>query len=174
MAALDRDYALIIVLLRRGTDVWGGPDGRRPSSPTAAWNSASAWSSAIWPKRSRGRLVRGGRPVAPDGRAVDAARELLIGADRPDAVHAINETYAAALLQVAAELGLAVPRQLMVTAMGEGGAPGRPALTRLALDTRRIGATCAEMLIDVLAGVERTPVTVACELVLGETSRQGR
>jgi DNA-binding LacI/PurR family transcriptional regulator len=241
IAALDRDYALIVVPLRPGSDLWGRvpmdgvivvdpvaddpviaearkrglavvADGRPPGTvPGGAADvphvhsdmqhglglvlthlvdsgarriglltgpeldaytldteqAYTAWCAKTGQPPVLVRVDPGGHE--PEGHALEAARTLLTGAGRPDAVHAINETYAAALLQAAAELELDVPNALMVTAMGED-IGGHSSLTRLSLDTRRIGATCAEMLIDVLAGVDREPVTVPCELILGSST----
>ncbi|MFF3552151.1 LacI family DNA-binding transcriptional regulator [Streptomyces tsukubensis] len=103
--------------------------------------------------------------------ARDAARRLLASGDRPDGVHALNETYGEALSAAAAELGIAVPDTLQVTAAGDAEPGTRPALTLLTLSPRRIGALCAGMLIDLLNGRAPEPVSVPCALVPGGSTR---
>ncbi|MFI6285113.1 LacI family DNA-binding transcriptional regulator [Streptomyces sp. NPDC051018] len=109
--------------------------------------------------------VRDGEP------AHDAARRLLASPDRPDAVHALNETYGEALRAAARELGLAIPGDLRITAMGDREPGIRPALTLLSLAPRRIGALCAGMLIDVLNGGTPKPLSVPCTLIPGDSTR---
>ncbi|MER7045345.1 LacI family DNA-binding transcriptional regulator [Streptomyces jumonjinensis] len=106
--------------------------------------------------------------------ALDAARRLLSGPGRPEAVHALNETYGEALTAAAAELGLDIPGDLLVTSMGDGEPSSRPALTLLTLSPRKTGALCAGMLIDLLNGLAPEPLSVPCALVPGRsTSRSG-
>ncbi|MGV9313247.1 LacI family DNA-binding transcriptional regulator [Streptomyces sp. NPDC003691] len=109
--------------------------------------------------------VRDGEP------ARGAARRLLAAGDRPDAVHALNETYGEALLAAAEDLGIGIPDGLQVTAMGDAEPGTRPALTLLTLAPRRIGALCAGMLIDLLNGLAPEPVSVPCALVPGDSTR---
>ncbi|GGV38321.1 LacI family transcriptional regulator [Kitasatospora herbaricolor] len=108
--------------------------------------------------------------VRPGERALDTARRLLTG--RPDAVYALNETYGQAVLEAAAEQGLAIPRDLMVAAMGEAEPGARPPLTMLSLDPRQTGSACAGMLIDVLGGASPDALTLPSRLVPGGSTRR--
>ncbi|MEU9606574.1 LacI family DNA-binding transcriptional regulator [Streptomyces sp. NPDC048057] len=231
VAAVDRDYALVVVPARPGTDLWtripmdglivvdpvaGDPvitealrrglavvtDGR-PIDPAHAHlpyvhsDMGSGVPLALEHLRAGGARRTGlltgpeidsytldseqayarwcaerGLPAAVervrDGEpARDAARRLLLADERPDAVHALNETYGEALRAAADDLGLSIPGDLQITAMGDSGPGARPALTLLTLAPRRTGALCAGMLIDALSGLTPQPLSVPCALVPG-------
>lgn len=80
-----------------------------------------------------------------------------------DAVHALNETYGNALLAGAAERGLAVPGDLVVTMMGEP--VGASGAAYLQLDPVSIGAACVRLLVDKLEGRPVQSVVLPCSLV---------
>ncbi|MGO4104174.1 LacI family DNA-binding transcriptional regulator [Leifsonia sp. YAF41] len=92
--------------------------------------------------------------LAPGHSPRDAARELLTReSNAVTAVHCLNETYCAAVLEAADELGIVVPDQLQVSVTGNATAVG--AETRVAflnLDPVDTGARCARALIALLEG----------------------
>ncbi|OZB84601.1 LacI family DNA-binding transcriptional regulator [Microbacterium sp. 13-71-7] len=93
--------------------------------------------------------------MLPEGQPpIDGARELVADAlGRADAVHCLNETYAAAVIAAAAEAGRAVPESLAVSVAGEArGAAVDPRLIYLELDPIESGAQCARVLIELLEG----------------------
>lgn len=99
--------------------------------------------------------------------ALGAARELLGGEQRPDAVHCLNETYGHALLAATAEARLAVPEDLLVTMMGESASAGSGnGVSYLVLDPAEVGAHCVQVLIDLLDGKPVRDVTLSTELVV--------
>jgi DNA-binding LacI/PurR family transcriptional regulator len=83
-----------------------------------------------------------------------AARRLLEGPRRPDAVFGIYELPAIAVLRRAAELGISVPADLMVAGPSDFGLAEKstPPMTTLEYDARQHGRMAAEMLIKLLRG----------------------
>ncbi|EFG10023.1 LacI family transcriptional regulator, partial [Streptomyces clavuligerus] len=122
------------------------------------WCAGRAWPATV-------ERAGGGEPP------LDAARRLLASERRPDAVHALHESYGEAVLTAAAERGLAVPGDLLVTAMGDG-AP-HPELTLLSRSPRATGALCVTLLIDVLHGGRPEPRPVPCALLPGASTAVG-
>jgi DNA-binding LacI/PurR family transcriptional regulator len=82
------------------------------------------------------------------------ARTLFDLPDHPDAVFCLYEGLGAEVLHLAAELGVSVPGDLMVAAIAEMGLAERtvPPLTTLELDQAALGATAAELLMDLVEG----------------------
>jgi DNA-binding LacI/PurR family transcriptional regulator len=87
----------------------------------------------------------------------DAARRLLEGPGRPDAVYGLYEVSAIAVLQRAVELGIKVPEELMVAGPGDFGIAEKtsPQMTTLEYDVEGQGREAACMLIRLIRG---TPV----------------
>jgi DNA-binding LacI/PurR family transcriptional regulator len=98
-----------------------------------------------------------------------AAAELLTrGAD---AIHGLNETYGNAVLAAAADRGLKVPADLIVTMMGErDAAQSHNGAAYLVLDTVVIGATCVRLLVDLIEGRTAQTLMLPCELVVPRTA----
>ncbi|NQX05290.1 LacI family DNA-binding transcriptional regulator [Rathayibacter sp. VKM Ac-2856] len=88
----------------------------------------------------------------------DAARlpasTMLSLPDRPTAVFAANDVSALAIIETAAHLGLAVPRDLSVVGFDDVPEAARfdPPLTTIRQPMQTLGATAAEMLITLMAG----------------------
>jgi DNA-binding LacI/PurR family transcriptional regulator len=83
-----------------------------------------------------------------------AARRLLEGPARPDAIYSLYELPAIAVLRRATELGIKVPDELMVAGPGDFGLAGRsmPPMTTLEYDVERQGREAACMLIRLVRG----------------------
>ena len=117
-------------------------------------------------------LVRSGG-FEPD-LARDAARELLSLPDRPTAVFAANDLSALVTLEVAAELGLDVPRQLSVVGFDNipESALADPPLTTVEQPIRRMGEEATAMLLALISGEEFPEVhrTLTTSLVLRASS----
>lgn len=104
-----------------------------------------------------------------------AARKLLTGADRPDAIVAANDLIAIGVLDVARELGLAVPGDLAVTGYDdiEAASLVTPSLTTVENPAREIGRTCARLLVERLAGEASRPtrtVALSHSLIVRDSS----
>ena len=84
----------------------------------------------------------------------DAARRLLAGPRRPDAVYGLYELPAIAVLRAAAELGIKVPEKLMVAGPSDFGLAVRsmPPMTTLDYDVESQGRLAARMLIRLVRG----------------------
>jgi DNA-binding LacI/PurR family transcriptional regulator len=82
------------------------------------------------------------------------AEAFLDASDRPDAVFCMYEAVAAPLLRMAAERGIDVPGQLLVASVSDlGNAESTtPPLTTLELSQVELGATAAELLMDLVEG----------------------
>ena len=91
---------------------------------------------------------------ADDDPMDDAARRLLEGPGRPDAVYGLYEGPAIAVLRLAGELGLKVPEDLMVAGPGDFGFAERstPQMTTLEYDVESQGRAAACMLIRLIRG----------------------
>ncbi|HTU15355.1 MAG TPA: LacI family DNA-binding transcriptional regulator [Solirubrobacterales bacterium] len=78
-----------------------------------------------------------------------AARELVAGPDRPEAVYATIDTLAEAVLEEAAELGVAVPGEMRVATCSDGyiARSSTPALTTIDEKPVELGEAAVEMLI---------------------------
>ena len=116
------------------TDYWT----QTASPPTAPGARSAAWHAG----RGRARGLRGGAARA-------AARRLLEGPLRPDAVFGVYELPAIAVLRRAAELGINVPGELMVAGPSDFGL-GRqstPPMTTLEYDAKEHAREAAEMLV---------------------------
>jgi LacI family transcriptional regulator len=118
-------------------------------------------------------LVRLGAYNAPV--STDAARELLVGDDRPTAVFAANDTSAIATIEVARELGLRVPDDLSVVGFDNipESALCTPPLTTIEQPIRTMGHHAVEMLIRLIRDdpPEITHITLATRLVVRQTTR---
>lgn len=112
-------------------------------------------------------LLRLGAFESETGRT--AARELLLLPDPPTAIFAANDLSAMATLEVAAELGVDVPRRLSVVGFDNipESALAQPPLTTVQQPIRQMGHDAAVMLMALIAGEElaETHVTLATTLV---------
>lgn len=101
--------------------------------------------------------------------ARSTARDLLSRPDRPTAVFAANDLTAIAILEVAAELGIDVPRDLSVLGFDDvpEAAQTTPPLTTVRQPIQRLGAVAVDMLLALLGGEElaETHVRLATRLV---------
>jgi DNA-binding LacI/PurR family transcriptional regulator len=84
----------------------------------------------------------------------DAARRLLEGPERPDAVYGLYELPAIAVLRRATELGIKVPEELMVAGPGDFdiAVNTTPQMTTLEYDVEGQGRAAAHMLIHLIHG----------------------
>lgn len=109
----------------------------------------------------------------PD-RAEVPIREMLSLPDRPTAVFAANDLTAIRTVQIAAELGLRVPRDLSVIGFDNipESALTTPALTTVRQPLHEIGAAAMRMLLAFLAGEEvtETQVRLRTTLVVREST----
>ena len=105
-----------------------------------------------------------------------AAKRLLEGPHRPDAVFGIYELPAIALLRRAAELGIDVPGELMVAGPSDFGLAEKstPPMTTLEYDARQHGREAAEMLIHLVRGepVEEPRRVLPVTLVARESTNR--
>ncbi|MGY1619441.1 LacI family DNA-binding transcriptional regulator [Geodermatophilus sp. SYSU D00691] len=112
-------------------------------------------------------LVRSGG-FEPE-RAREAARELLSLSQPPTAVFAANDLSALMTTEVAAELGMDVPRQLSVVGFDNipESALADPPLTTVQQPIRRMGQEAARMLLALISGEEVADLhrTLATSLV---------
>jgi DNA-binding LacI/PurR family transcriptional regulator len=84
-----------------------------------------------------------------------ATRALLCRRDRPTAIMFDNDLMASAALNVAQEMGLAVPAELSIVAGDDSQlcVLVRPALTALSWDIQAYGVHCARVLLDMIDGL---------------------
>ncbi|ADB50746.1 LacI family DNA-binding transcriptional regulator [Conexibacter woesei] len=108
------------------------------------------------------------------GSAKARARELLTLPDRPDAIVVLAEGHAGAVVQAARELGLEVPRDVLLVSGIDSPETryGEPAITALDLHSDRRGRAAIELLLARLAGDEepQAPRTVPADLVVRTSS----
>src|SRR4051794_19371724 len=106
--------------------------------------------------------------------AREAARTLLRLPEPPTAIFAANDISALSTLEVAAELGVAVPEQLSVGASNPtpGAARPPPPLTTVQQPMRQLGHDAITMLVALIAGeqLDDTHVTLETTLVLRRTT----
>lgn len=108
----------------------------------------------------------------------DAARELLLMPDRPTAVFAANDRTALATLEVAGELGIAVPGDLSVVGFDNipESALATPALTTVQQPIRQMGYDAMTMLVALIEGNEPPDIHIELETTLvrrGSTAAPG-
>jgi LacI family transcriptional regulator len=123
-------------------------------------------------------LQAGGELVQPGEyepeHSADAARRLLTLPDRPTAIFAANDVSAIATIDVARELGMAVPHDLSV--VGFDNIPESvlcsPPLTTVEQPIRRMGHEAIAMLIRLIRGEPPagTHVTLATELIVRQST----
>ncbi|MBP2326865.1 LacI family transcriptional regulator [Kibdelosporangium banguiense] len=107
--------------------------------------------------------------------AVDAARELLSGPDRPTAVFAANDISAIATIEAATQLGLRVPEDVSV--VGFDNVPESalcvPPLTTVDQPIRRMGQRAVELLVALIRGEQPDSfhVTLETSLVVRQSAR---
>jgi DNA-binding LacI/PurR family transcriptional regulator len=89
----------------------------------------------------------------------DAAASLLDGPDRPDAIYASLDRLAIGSLMAAETRGIEVPAKLRVACCTDSYAARNASipLTTLALNPEQIGEQAANMLIDLVEGIEPIP-----------------
>jgi LacI family transcriptional regulator len=100
--------------------------------------------------------------------AREATRELLALPNAPTAIFAANDLSALAALEVAADLGLDVPRQLSVVGFDNipESALAHPALTTVQQPIRQMGHDAIAMLVGLIAGEEPADTHVTLETTL--------
>mgnify|MGYP002780813359 CR=1 FL=1 len=120
-------------------------------------------SSRLREEGFRTAMARAGVPVDPALVRVGGyrretadrpAHELLELADRPTAVFAANDLMAIATIEAAADLGLAVPRDLSVVGFDDvpEAAATTPPLTTVAQPMQQMGSVAIGMLVELMAG----------------------
>jgi len=102
-----------------------------------------------------------------------AAREMLAGAHDFSALFVSNDLPALGVLNAAADLGIAVPRQLSVVSITdiELASQSRPALTTVAIPTAEMATLGIEMLLQLLDG-EPDPPPMVCVPTLSLVTRE--
>jgi LacI family transcriptional regulator len=112
------------------------------------------------------QLLRLGAFESDRGRG--AARELLLLAEPPTAIFAANDLTALAVFDVAAELGVDVPRQLSVVGFDNipESAMAHPPLTTVQQPIRQMGHDAITMLVSLIAGEEIADTHVTLETTL--------
>lgn len=120
--------------------------------PDASSDAAERWAGFVAAHRAAG-LEPAFRPHPSayreeDGR--DAARELLAGEDRPEAIVAANDEIAMGVLGAAREIGLRVPADLAVTGWDDISAAAHlaPALTTVRQPMVELGRRAAVLLTE--------------------------
>lgn len=118
--------------------------------------------------------VAAASPDSAGGHA--AALRMLQAGNPPSAVLCFNDRMAAGVYRAAAELGLAIPRDLSVVGFGNEEPIAEslhPGLTTVALPYRQMGAWAVNRLIDALEGPDSgpapRPATLACTVVTRES-----
>ena len=103
---------------------------------------------------------------------------LLASPTRPTAVFAANDLSGIAILEVAKELGLAVPLDLSVVGFDDipEASQMSPALTTVRQPMQTLGATAARMVVALMAGetLESTHVLLPTRLVPRATTARPR
>ncbi|MGW0038967.1 LacI family DNA-binding transcriptional regulator [Gordonia sp. NPDC003376] len=129
----------------------------------------------------RSALDAAGVPLRPDrvvssafevDGGIEAGRRLLDRPDRPDAVFTVSDTIAIGVLGVARDLGLRIPDD--VALIGYNDIPIVAQLpvpmTTVRSPARRIGATAARRLLDVVAGRDAESTRLPVELMVRATT----
>lgn len=111
--------------------------------------------------------------------AREASRTLLTMAEPPTAIFAANDISAMATLEVAAELGIAVPAQLSVVGFDNipESALADPPLTTVQQPMRQLGHDAVAMLIALISGAEIADTHLTLETTLvarGSSAEAGR
>lgn len=126
------------------------------------------------PAGSDAAPVGAGSPDSAGG--YSAARRMLQAGNPPSAVLCFNDRMAAGVYRAAAELGVAIPRDLSVVGFGDEqplAESMHPGLTTVALPYRQMGARAVNRLIDALEGPDSGPApgpaTLACTVVTRES-----
>ncbi|MFI7703552.1 LacI family DNA-binding transcriptional regulator [Nonomuraea sp. NPDC049480] len=100
----------------------------------------------------------------------DAAKDLLKGKDRPEAIVCSDDEVALGALLAAEELGLDVPGDVAVTGWDDimAARHARPALTTVRQPMRELGARAARALDELITGIRDTPrhLILTTELVV--------
>jgi DNA-binding LacI/PurR family transcriptional regulator len=101
-----------------------------------------------------------------------AMRTLLDRHPDLDAVFAANDNMAAGALGVLAEAGRSVPADVAVVGFDDLDIAGRtdPPLTTVHQSIQALGREMTRMLLDVIAGRERTPIILPTRLVLRDSA----
>lgn len=178
-AAVPDEYggarAAVEVLLRAGHTRLGflNTTADVPAARRRLQGFSETLAAAGLPAGSDAAPVAAGSPDSAGGHA--AARRMLQAGNPPSAVLCFNDRMAAGVYRAAAELGLAIPRDLSVVGFGDEPIAESlyPGLTTVALPYRQMGAWAVNRLIDVLEG-PRTgpaslPATLACTVVTRES-----
>jgi DNA-binding LacI/PurR family transcriptional regulator len=93
--------------------------------------------------------------------AIAAAVEAFVERDRPDAIYAPLEIVGVAVQQTLTSLGVSIPDDVMtVTTFDAGRSTAvEPPMSTLTFDSVGMGRRAAEMLLDLIDGRRRTPLT---------------
>lgn len=154
-------------------DHFGGQGSVRPGLllPDITW----AWATQVrdaYEQWCADRLLEPTVELVGDEGAEQAAVRLLTRADRPDAVFALAEGYAPAVLTAAAKLGIVVPDDVLV-ACGVDSPRALAAevpLTAVAHAPERQARAAVDLLLERLAGGAGGAVVVQPELVIRRSS----
>jgi LacI family transcriptional regulator len=153
---------------RRIAFVAGRPDLRSSNLRDAGYRRALAEAGIPFDPA----LVAVGRYEQDTVREV--AQRLLAGPDRPTAVFAANDLSAIAIIEIAAELGLEVPRDLSVIGFDDIPEASRstPPLTTVRQPMQRLGAAAVDLVVGLLNGEtpERTHLRLPTRLVRRATT----
>lgn len=107
---------------------------------------------------------------------IDAARTLLTGPDRPDAVFCVSDTMAIGLLGVARDLGLSIPDDLGLVGYNDIPVAAQlpVPLTTIVTPAHRIGEASVHLLLTLISGDDQVPgdVRLPVELAVRGSTRQ--
>jgi LacI family transcriptional regulator len=96
-----------------------------------------------------------------DAAAADAARALLEGSTPPDVIVCLSERQSAAVYRTAADLGVEIPTDLGVVALGDSVAAGMvPPLTSVSLFADHAGRALVELVDHVIEGGDPPTLTL--------------
>jgi len=129
--------------------------------PATSPDVAERWDGFITAMRAAGRdpepPVRSGFRTA-DG--LSAARSVLMGRDRPDAVVCANDEIAMSVIEVARDVGLTIPADVAVTGWDDIPVARHlaPPLTTVRQPMRELGRRAAELLTDRISTHRTDPV----------------
>ncbi|MFD6055810.1 LacI family DNA-binding transcriptional regulator [Agromyces sp. NPDC060279] len=107
-----------------------------------------------------------GGALEPGEALLDAAVRLLSAKVRPTAVQCMNESYSAAVLHAAAQLGVAVPEELRVATIGNpNGLGAQVGVDYLATDPVENGALAATLMVELLQGEAAESMSLPLPLI---------
>lgn len=143
-----------------------------------AWNRRPQETFVAW---CRHHGVSPRTDILSEGLSVEDAtvliRDLLAPADRPDAVVVDTSDFAALVAQVATELGLSVPHDLMIASLtnSEHSRASEPPITAIDLNHESLAGHAVQLMLDRLAGGDEPADAIVVDPVLhlrGSTKRR--